>query len=216
MMKAAAITMVLAIALPAVMATTHTTCYNYFLKKDGCVFSAAAANQRCPAPAKDHSAPMKAFDVKTTPHTKRAEHNTLVRRYDTTKPSFAIAGGDGICGTYDTNEQLGVCLWSGAEQKNPTVDTAGWLNGPKNSNCGKRVYIQRKGDPKSVKYVPVLDGCYFNDVSPEVGCFEVAVTIKLFNEFNPTEEEKKTGLLSGGFTWDFDNLNGQSPQQAPV
>ena len=67
-------------------------------------------------------------------------------------------------------------------------------------------------------------GCGFNDVTPLPGCFDIAVTIKvssfsitlkqtnrrlihrlcqLFNLFNPTPEEQKTGLLSGGITWDL-------------
>ncbi|KNZ52496.1 hypothetical protein VP01_3554g2 [Puccinia sorghi] len=218
MMKAAAITIVLAIALPAVMASTHTVCYNYFLEKDGCVHSAAAANERCPAPPKDHTGPMKTFDLQSPtqpPKVKRAEKASLVRRYDTTKPSFAVAGGDGICGNYDTNTQLGVCLWSGAEQKNPTVETAGWLNGPQTSNCGKRIYIQRKGDPSSVQFAPVLDGCSFNETLPANGCFDIAVTIQLFNKFKPTPQEQKDGVLYGGLTWDFDDLYGKDLAQAP-
>jgi len=218
-MKAVTITSVLAIALPAVMATTHTTCFNYFMKKDGCVFSAAAANRRCPAPQKVQSTPMKAFSLSSQTKAlkvKRSEETTLARRYDTYKPSFAVGGGTGICGFYDTNTELGVCLWSGAEQNNPTVETAGWLNGLKTSNCRKRIYIQRKGDPSSVKFVPVLDGCSFNEKSLLPGCFDIAVTVKLFNAFNPTADEVKSGTLLGGFTWDFDNLNGQSPQQGPV
>ncbi|KNZ55962.1 hypothetical protein VP01_2533g4 [Puccinia sorghi] len=237
MMKVVAITIVLAIVLPAVMATTHTTCYNYFMQKDGCVHSAADARHRCPAPAKEQSVPMKPFALKSRSHkVKRTEETSLARRYDTTNPSFAVAGGNGICGFYDSKTQFGVCLWSGAEQNNPTLETAGWLNGLKTSNCGKRVYIQRKGDPSSVQYVPVLDGCGFNDVQPLPGCFDIAVTIsvsclpnfertnctlthrlrQLFNAFKPSPQEQKDGLLYGGFSWDFDNLHGQSLQQGPV
>ncbi|KNZ48891.1 hypothetical protein VP01_5343g3 [Puccinia sorghi] len=76
------------------------------------------------------------------------------------------------------------------------------------SNCGKKVYIQRKGDPSSVMSVPVLDGCGFNDVQPLPGCFDIAVTVSLFNAFKPTPQEQKDGLLYGGITWDF--------QQGPV
>ncbi|KNZ52143.1 hypothetical protein VP01_3678g2 [Puccinia sorghi] len=190
MMKAVAITIVLAIALPAVMATTHTTCYNYFMQKDGCVISANDARHRCPAPAKPQSAPMKAFALKSKSRmAKRTEETTLARRYDTSKPSFAVAGGNGICGYYDTNTQYGVCLWSGAEQNNPTLETAGWLNGLKTSNCGKKVYIQRKGDPSSVMSVPVLDGCGFNDVQPLPGCFDIAVTVSVSSSLNSEADE---------------------------
>jgi hypothetical protein len=37
----------LAVVLPPVMPTTHTTCYNYFLEKDGCVNSANDPKIRC-------------------------------------------------------------------------------------------------------------------------------------------------------------------------
>ncbi|KAH9457815.1 hypothetical protein Pst134EB_010127 [Puccinia striiformis f. sp. tritici] len=42
--------------------------------------------------------------------------------------SFAIGGGNGTCGFYDSVNQLG-CLFMerGAEQNNPTIETAGWL-----------------------------------------------------------------------------------------
>jgi hypothetical protein len=59
-MKSTTTSIFLALLLPAVMATTHTLCYNYFLNKDGCVFSAAASDQRCPAPVKEHSTPVQA------------------------------------------------------------------------------------------------------------------------------------------------------------
>ncbi|KAA1083786.1 hypothetical protein PGT21_006843 [Puccinia graminis f. sp. tritici] len=139
-MKSTTASIFLALLLPAVMATTHTLCYNYFLNKDGCVFSAAASDQRCPAPVKEHSTPVQAFDMTSGSNMhKRSENRRLERRYDTTRPSFAVAGGEGICGFYNSTTDPGVCLWSGPEQNSPTVETAGWLNGAKTSNCGKRV-----------------------------------------------------------------------------
>ncbi|OAV94548.1 hypothetical protein PTTG_09007 [Puccinia triticina 1-1 BBBD Race 1] len=207
----------LALSVPAVMATTHTMCYNYFLKKDGCVFSAAASDQRCPAPPKEHTSPVQAFDMPSQSNlAKRSENRRLERRYDTTRPSFAVAGGEGICGFYNSTTDLGVCLWSGPEQNNPTVETAGWLNGLKTSNCGKRVYIQRKGQPETVQFVKVLDGCSFGTKELDPGCFDIALTIELFNRFKPTPQEQKDGLIYGGLTWDFDNLENTHTQQAPV
>ncbi|KAH9449074.1 hypothetical protein MJO29_009937 [Puccinia striiformis f. sp. tritici] len=215
-MKASTTIIFLAPLLSAVHATNHTVCYNYFLQKDGCVFSAAAPDQRCPAPVKGSSSPVNAFVMNPgTANVKRSRVD-LERRYDTTRPSFAVAGGTGICGDYNSTAELGVCLWSGAEQKNPTVETAGWLNGAKTSNCGKRIYIQRKGQPDTVKFVKVLDGCSFGATSPDPGCFDIALTLKLFELFNPTEQEQNDGVLYGGITWDFDNLLGKSTQQAPV
>ncbi|KAI9606410.1 hypothetical protein KEM48_001775 [Puccinia striiformis f. sp. tritici PST-130] len=197
-MKATTTAIFVALSLSAVTATNHTACYNYFLKKDGCVFSAAAADQRCPAPVKEHSAPVKAFHAKhkANRRAKRSE-NELERRYTTVTPSFSISDGEGICGHYNSTTTAGVCLWSGSEQENPTLESAGWLNGVKTSNCGKRVYIQRKGHPETVKYAPVLDGCCFDTKSLAEGCFDIAVTIKLFNEFNPTQKEIESGMLEG-------------------
>ncbi|KAA1078738.1 hypothetical protein PGTUg99_005444 [Puccinia graminis f. sp. tritici] len=216
-MKSTTVASLLALSLPTVLATNHTLCYNYFMKKDGCVFSAAAPDQRCPAPPKEHTTPVSAFELQSGPNlVKRSEPRRLERRYDTTRPSFAVAGGEGICGFYNSTSEPGVCLWSGPEQISPTVETAGWLNGAKTSNCGKRVYIQRKGQPNTVQFVKVLDGCSFGTTQPDPGCFDIALTIALFNKFKPTPQEEKDGLLYGGITWDFDNLEGTHTQQAPV
>ncbi|KNF02418.1 hypothetical protein PSTG_04325 [Puccinia striiformis f. sp. tritici PST-78] len=140
----------------------------------------------------------------------------LERRYVTPKPSFAVGGGTGTCGFYNSTTEAGVCLWNGAEQNNPTIDTAGWLNGAKTSNCGKRIYIQRTGKPETRQYVKVLDGCYFGATSPKPGCSKVGLTIQLFNLFKPTEKENQDGLIYGGLSWQFDNTLNTSPQQAPV
>ncbi|WAQ84518.1 hypothetical protein PtA15_5A88 [Puccinia triticina] len=214
-MKSTTATICLALLLPAVSATVHTLCYNYFMQKDGCVYSAAAVDQRCPAPVKPHPQPVHMFQDQTA-HRKRSESNALERRYNTNKPSFYVSGGDGTCGHYDTSTDLGVCLWNGPEQNNPTPETAGWLNGAKTSNCGKQVYIQRKGQPNTVQYVKVLDGCSFDIKTPDAGCFEIAITLALFYKFNPTPKELHDGKIYEGFTWDFNNLNGTKLQQAPV
>ncbi|PLW07052.1 hypothetical protein PCASD_10615 [Puccinia coronata f. sp. avenae] len=213
-MNRAALFLLLALFIAAAKATVHTTCWNYFMNKDGCVFSSADSKTRCNATAKPHPAPVSQFGLVSQQPKKDGKR--LARRYDTTEPTFPVAGGKGNCGFYDTNKELGVCLWSGAEQQHPTVETAGWLNVNKTSNCGKRVYIQRTGKPETVQYAKVLDGCSFNTVRLDVGCFQVGLTIKLFNLFNPTKKEQGDQLLYGGLSWDFDNLNGTSTQQGPV
>jgi len=206
-----------AIFIAVAEATQHTSCFNYFYKKDGCVYSSADNRTRCPAPPKNHTAPIPAFSLVSQDNKKpKKSPPHLVRRYDATVPSFPVGGGNGTCGFYNSTTEIGVCLWSGAEQVNPTAATAGWLDGPKTSNCHKRVYIQRTGYPGTVQYAKVLDGCGFNTVKLDVGCFQIGVTIALFNKFNPSPDEQKHQLLFGGLTWDFDNLNGISTQQAPV
>ncbi|OAV90708.1 hypothetical protein PTTG_28216 [Puccinia triticina 1-1 BBBD Race 1] len=196
-------------------ATIHTTCYNHFLKKDGCIYSSAANNTRCQLPAKNNPSPAGQLST-ASENTKRSEPHRLDRRYDSQQPVFPIGGGKGNCGEYKSSEVLGVCLWSGAEQDNPTVETAGWLNSLKTSNCGKRIYIHRTGRPDTVQYAKVVDGCSFDTKVLDLGCSQIGLSVKLFNKFNPTDKEKKDQFLYGGFTWDFDNLKGKSPQQGPV
>ncbi|PLW50253.1 hypothetical protein PCANC_05628 [Puccinia coronata f. sp. avenae] len=216
-MKATTIAVFFALALPAVMAKGHSGCYNYFMKKDGCVYSAADPRERCPQPRKHaQTNPAQKFVMNPGAAKGKRSKDSLERRYDTTRPSFAVGGGKGICGFYNSTTELGVCLWSGPEQNNPTADTSGWINGLKSDNCRKGVYVQRKNDPHSVQYVPVLDGCGFDNKAYDPGCFDIALTIKLFERFNPTADERRDGLLYGGLTWDFDNINGTHPQNAPI
>ncbi|KAI9609458.1 hypothetical protein H4Q26_007414 [Puccinia striiformis f. sp. tritici PST-130] len=81
-----------------------------------------------------------------------------------------------------------------------------WLAQWQGSLCAIR-YVQRKGQPKTVKYVKVLDGTLqFDTTALSTGCFQIALTSKLFDEFNPTAKEKKDGLILDGISWDFNNL----------
>ncbi|OAV94579.1 hypothetical protein PTTG_03800 [Puccinia triticina 1-1 BBBD Race 1] len=212
-MKSTTSAIFLALSLSVVRAAEHTMCYDYFLNKDHCVHSSASTLDRCQA--KDHSEPVKAFTMNPgVQNAKRSEIQGLERRYDTTRPSFFVAGGDGTCGFYNTTSEPGVCLWNGPEQDNPTKETAGWLNGAQKANCGKQIYIQRKGQPHTVQYVKVLDGCSFGVKTPDPGCFDIAVTLALFNLFKPSEKEKQDGKMYGGFTWDFNSLDGSKPESS--
>ncbi|EFP76865.2 hypothetical protein PGT21_007036 [Puccinia graminis f. sp. tritici] len=211
----------LALGLAVADATIHTMCFNYFLNKDKCVNGAAGQNIRCNADPKPHEAPVAKF-VMQTPPPKQAHNggkNRLERRYDTYHKVLEMSSGQGICGTYDSDRQDGVCLWSGPEQDNPTVHTAGWLNGIKKSNCGKQVYIQRKDKSKGPFYVPVLDGCSFETKKLEEGCFEIGVTKSLAAKLTIFPNETSgpdSGYLYGGFTWDFNNLDGSNSAAGPV
>ncbi|EFP91611.2 hypothetical protein PGTUg99_013900 [Puccinia graminis f. sp. tritici] len=205
----------LALSIAAVKATEHSTCFNFFLKKDGCVNSSAANSTRCQAPPKDDPAPVQQFAL-VSQKAKRSEPHRVDRRYNSQNPVFPIGSGTGNCGLYDSAKELGVCLWSGAEQTNPTVQTAGWVNSLKTSNCGKRIYIHRTGKPDTVQYAKLVDGCSFNTTVLDIGCTQIGLSIQLFKKFNPSEKEQTDQLLYGGLTWDFDNLHGQSTQQAPV
>ncbi|PLW21154.1 hypothetical protein PCANC_00472 [Puccinia coronata f. sp. avenae] len=207
----------LAVVLPPVMPTTHTTCYNYFLKKDGCVNSANDPKIRCEP--KPYSGGVPAFSMSGGSKTKRGVETTisLIKRYDTTQPSFFLASGTGNCGYYDTNTQDGACLWSGPEQNNPTVESAGWLNSQKTSNCHKELYIGLKEEGAAgTKYAPVLDGCSFGTTDPAVGCFQIGVTLQLFKKFNPTPAENMAGKITRTIVWDFNSFKGEHTKNGPV
>ncbi|KAI8448229.1 hypothetical protein BY996DRAFT_6415114 [Phakopsora pachyrhizi] len=152
-------------------ATVHTQCYNYFLQKDGCVFSAADDRNRCSADPK----PSTAVGVVQASNTNVKRH-TLARRYDTTLPSPSVRG-EGICGNYNTAEAEGASLWVGPNPDSTNPEEAGKL-----AQQGKDIQLQQ------------------------------AIT---FLQLDPTDEEKEKGSI-GSLTWDFNNLNGASPQDGPV
>ncbi|EGG06040.1 uncharacterized protein MELLADRAFT_124586 [Melampsora larici-populina 98AG31] len=204
-------------AFPAVMATVHTECFNYFLKKDGCVWSAADDRNRCNAT--NGKPPFKGVgQFEYNPKKAKRSSITLDRRYtsENTNTSFQISDGPGICGMYNSTTQPGACLWVGSEQLyGNDSSTAGWLNGAKTSNCGKQLYVQRKGRPDKPFYVPVVDGCRFYTTNVTVGCFQIGLTKKTFHDLEPTAEEIERGYL-GDLIWDFNNEHGVKSSNSPV
>ncbi|KAH9809054.1 hypothetical protein DFH28DRAFT_596129 [Melampsora americana] len=183
----------------------NSGCYRHMLQNYECVPS--ATKKRCPP---------KGMDIKKVSKVLPKEHFDGVG-YTTSIPTNPVAGGDGICGRYESKTTLGVCLWSGSnfiDGSDPK--TSGWLNGGLKKNCNKFVYIQRKGKPETIQYARVLDGCSFNTKDPKVGCFQMWMTISLFNKFKPSKEDSKKGSISDSFTWGFDNEFGQHPFNAPV
>ncbi|MBW0546303.1 hypothetical protein O181_086018 [Austropuccinia psidii MF-1] len=153
-------------------------------------------------------------DYSQNQFSKRARY-ALARRYDNTEKAFTIGGGSGICRSYDTNNDEGACLWSGPSSNGGDPNTAGWLNGALRGNCNKRLYLQRRDCPDSVIPVRVIDGCSFNTNDLAVGCFQIALTNKTFYKLNPTPQEiANNGVMQ--VSWDFDNLNGCSPEEGPI
>ncbi|MBW0487377.1 hypothetical protein O181_027092 [Austropuccinia psidii MF-1] len=196
----------LTISISSLMATQHTSCFNYFLEKDKCVF-AKNGDKRCdPTPKVAKSAGTLSSHLK---HGKRDNSHPIERRYATINKTEYVAGGDGICGIYDTNKQAGACLWSGSGGK------PGWLSGSKTSNCGKTLYIQRQGNPSGVVFAPVVDGCSFGMTQAKDGCFEIYLTNKTFFDLKPTKWEQDHGRMFN-LIWDFDNLYGNKSRNGPV
>ncbi|MBW0483720.1 hypothetical protein O181_023435 [Austropuccinia psidii MF-1] len=194
----------------------HTVCYNFFQDKDGCVWSSAGSNRCRPKQTSE----AQTFELPTELANKllSAQNKQLKRRYNSYPGTggFVLASGTGACNKYyDTNSQDGVCLWTGPSRSGGDPKTAGWLNGADNRNCGKQVYITRPG--MSPIYVPIVDGCSFNQFSLEdrkTACFGIAFTKKTFNRLRPSADEIRRQRLTS-VTWDFDNEHGNHPENAP-
>ncbi|KAG0147641.1 hypothetical protein CROQUDRAFT_76332 [Cronartium quercuum f. sp. fusiforme G11] len=230
------------VAYVQAIASNNTGCYDYFLHKDGCVWAsnsnpcplnspagkpctslrAFQHNQMPPPPPSDQMPPSPPSDAGTqTDEADGASDSEtpkrLVRRYDTTQATKAVAGGRGICGYYDTNTTSGVCLWSGTNWVDGSdPSTSGWLDGAETRNCGKQVYIQLQGRPETVQYANVLDGCNFATHDPNVGCFQIYLTIDLFKKFNPTDQELANYTMNALFSWDFNNESGNNNCSGPA
>lgn len=204
----------------AILARQHSICYDFYLKQDDCVYGSvdkpcpdknASSKKACSSGSvfkyPTDSLPEDGYDSAAAPK--------MTRRYDTPDKSFFVAGGQGACGFYNTNSQLGVCIWSGPSSSSDSTQ-AGWLNGGLKDNCHKQVYIQREGQPSTVQYVPIVDSCGFGTTSPDFGCRQIYVTRALYDSFNPTQHELQTGALYN-ITWDFNNpLHSGKNYNAPI
>ncbi|OAV96735.1 hypothetical protein PTTG_26227 [Puccinia triticina 1-1 BBBD Race 1] len=115
------------------------------------------------------------------------------------------------CPGFESPNGFEVCLWAG--NKNVPGNT-GWINEAIRENCGKQVYIQRKGI-KIARYPRVVGGCRWGDgdMGPENGCFQIAMNQALFDNFNPSEYEKERKEITE-MTWDFNNLYFNKPENA--
>ncbi|KAG0152521.1 hypothetical protein CROQUDRAFT_649944 [Cronartium quercuum f. sp. fusiforme G11] len=205
----------------------HSVCFDYFLHKDNCVHG--SIDHPCPTDGTGTGPPSPGYTVHGRTiqqlrsmvqyheyHPVHRKVAPLVKRYDTTENVDYVAGGNGICGFYNTTTQIGACIWSGDNRTDGTDPaTAGWINGRFNSTCGKKLYIQRKGKPETVKYLPVLDGCNFAAQSPADGCFQIYLTEAAFLLF-ADQDEFNNGYLNSSMSWDFDNLQLDHPWNAPL
>ncbi|MBW0489811.1 hypothetical protein O181_029526 [Austropuccinia psidii MF-1] len=150
---------------------------------------------------------------------KRGIYKSVERRYDA-QPGvglFPLEGGNGVCGYYDSNKEVGVCLWTGTsstDRDNTTMGKPGWLNKADTRNCKKHVYLKRPGMNQTL-YVPVLDGCDFGADHPKDGCVAIGFTKATFDSLNPTADEIKNQRIEI-MTWDFDNEHGAKPDDGPV
>ncbi|CAH7670589.1 expressed protein [Phakopsora pachyrhizi] len=224
------------ISIPMVILDTlegHSSCYNYFLNSNKCVHGAKDPNERCKTGGHKKAGLSKRAKALTFSDPRSELKKTLARRYDNPSGSKPVAGGSGICGSYNT-DQPGVCLWSGASGEAgvsnfksflyllivifvfvSAISTQGWLNGAFKGNCQKTVYIFKRSNRTNVLRVPVLDGCSFGETEPGRGCTTAWVTTKTFNDLAPNDEESGIQQLSD-VVWGFDNNNGTNIGSAPV
>ncbi|CAH7677464.1 secreted protein [Phakopsora pachyrhizi] len=128
--------------------------------------------------------------------------NELRKRFETTTKIDFIASGTGICGPYDTENVVGVCLWSGIDPKSNEPSKMGWMTENSRINCGKRVFVQRAGRPETLIFAQVVDGCGFNMKEHRTACAQIYLTKKAFDAMKPTQEELKKGAISN-LLWDF-------------
>lgn len=125
----------------------------------------------------------------------------LRKRFQTPNKINFLASGDGACGPYNSEKQLGVCLWSGdAASKDPKK--SGWISVEQRGNCGKTVFVQRANNPDTLIFAKVVDGCSFNIADHHTGCAQIFLTRKAFDAMKPTPEELQAGAITN-LVWDF-------------
>ncbi|EGF98092.1 uncharacterized protein MELLADRAFT_96159 [Melampsora larici-populina 98AG31] len=109
---------------------------------------------------------------------------------------------EGICGTYNTETDLGVCLWSGSDTDGKDISKSGWVSSAITTNCGREVAVLRTGLTKPV-VLKVIDGCNFATTTADVGCSQIYLTKMAFKALNPTAEENSSGFFKDALVWDF-------------
>ncbi|KAG0148764.1 hypothetical protein CROQUDRAFT_714297 [Cronartium quercuum f. sp. fusiforme G11] len=106
------------------------------------------------------------------------------------------------CGPYDSNQELGVCLWSGIDGDSKDPGKTGWLGKTLTGNCGKTLFVQRAGQPETMIFAKVVDSCAFPITDHGIGCAQIFLTKKAFDLMKPTQEELQNGAITN-LVWDF-------------
>ncbi|WAQ93189.1 hypothetical protein PtA15_18A247 [Puccinia triticina] len=196
-----------AFVVVGVTAVQNSQCYEYFHKKDGCVQATGNPDHRCAEQVAHAVESARLLAAQTG----SSGGPRLQRRYDGKAMTMEQVEMVFRCPGFESPNGFEVCLWAG--NKNVPGNT-GWINEAIRENCGKQVYIQRKGI-KIARYPRVVGGCRWGDgdMGPENGCFQIAMNQALFDNFNPSEYEKERKEITE-MTWDFNNLYFNKPENA--
>ncbi|CAH7690319.1 expressed protein [Phakopsora pachyrhizi] len=120
-----------------------------------------------------------------------SQSNNLTPLTSAANSSASTSGG--ICGNYNSDADLAVCLWSGSDPTGSDSKQSGWLN----------TILQRTGSNLPPIIARVADGCNFDTKSPAVGCSQIYLSKKAFMALNPSPEEITAEILKGSVTWDL-------------
>ncbi|KAA1133960.1 hypothetical protein PGTUg99_033553 [Puccinia graminis f. sp. tritici] len=133
------------------------------------------------------------------------ETDPLALLFNVLQGKTVSGGSTSACGgkAYSDNQQ-GSCLWNGANQDSSPRQGLyrGWLNGANTNNCFKTLWINGAGPLP--KYVPVLDGCPFEDynIKPEVGCATIWVTKATLKALGGKDGDTEVPIKNWGFSAD--------------
>ncbi|KAH9821218.1 hypothetical protein DFH28DRAFT_583272 [Melampsora americana] len=119
----------------------------------------------------------------------------------------ASSSQDAICKPYDSETEIGICLWSGLDQTGNDRKQSGWISASAAENCGKEIIFARTGSTAKPIVGKLLDGCQLEATTLSAGCSQVFLTKKAFLALNPTAEEIASETLNGTLTWDFNSHN---------
>ncbi|EGF99406.1 uncharacterized protein MELLADRAFT_94651 [Melampsora larici-populina 98AG31] len=115
-----------------------------------------------------------------------------------------------ICKPYDSETEIGLCLWSGVDQTGKDRKQSGWISASAVENCGKEIIFTRTGSTTQPIVGKLLDGCQLEATTPSAGCSQVWLTKKAFMALNPSAEEIASETLNGTLTWDFNSQTNPS------
>ncbi|CAH7667081.1 expressed protein [Phakopsora pachyrhizi] len=122
--------------------------------------------------------------------------------FTATKAVKFIASGSGICGAYNSDNQIGVCLYSGIDKTGQDPSKSGWLSGSAVQNCQAEVEIFRPSNPQLKITAKVVDGCELESNNFNSGCQNIFITKALFNALRPNRKENDQGHIDT-LSWSF-------------